>query len=238
MSGRGTGQRRPGDGDERVEALVDEVLREIAAPPAVDLKPRVMAAWDERARHAVGGGVPPAAVRGRWFALPLLKPAAALAGVFVLVAATLLVWQQARRPRPAEPPVRTQVNPAAAPAPAPAAPVDRPSAPALAESSPRHDAAVPVRAAGPAARRRLVEVEFPVEQVAANLGNLPGAPAVEPGQGIAPLPGASSIPMVPIEQAPTVSDMSRPVSDFPAGESSQPPGAEHGDPGQSGGSRR
>ena len=55
--------------DERLGALVDEALREIVAPPGVDLKPRVMAAWDERAREgtpAAGKGV-----RARpWLGLP------------------------------------------------------------------------------------------------------------------------------------------------------------------------
>jgi hypothetical protein len=229
--------REGGEIDGRLEALVDEALREVLPAQPVDLKPRVMAAWDERARRPVSGRVPVAAVSRWWMAPLLLRPAAVFAALLVLVAATLLVWQ-ARRPRPVDPPVRTQATPAAVPAPGAAAPLDQPPSGALArESAPRHDEAR-ARAAGRAARGRLVEVEFAIEQIAANLGNLPGAPAREPGEGLAPLPGTSSNPMTPIEQAPTVSDMSRPVSDFPAGESSQPPGAEHGDPGQSGGPRR
>lgn len=239
MEGREKDQRRA-PGGERIETLVDEALREVAAPAAVDLRPGVMAAWDERTRRLAAGS-PPGVRRGRWLALPLLRPAAVLAGIVVLVAASLLVWQQVRPDGPAQQPARAQANVPAAPAPAPSreergqAPLATPTdASSPAASRP----AASVRAAARRPGRPLVEVEFPVEQVTADLLSLPGAPAGELGGGIPALPGSLSIPIAPIGPAPTVSDMSRPVSDFPVDDSHQPPGAEHGEPGQSGGPRR
>lgn len=220
-----------GRSDGRLDALVDDALRELASPPPVNLKPRVMAAWDGRGR--------------RPRALPLWKPAAALAGLVVLVAATLLVWQADRQPRA---PGQTAQSEAAGPVrPAPPGTVARsegaglrtlPAATAPGPSPETGPAHASVRSTARRARRPLVEVEFPVEQVTADLVHMPGAPAGGSGEGIAPLSGSPSIPFAPIGPAPTVSEMSQPVSDFPAGSSSEQPPGEHGEPGPSGGPRR
>lgn len=238
-----TDHRDAGGPDERLEAIVDEALREIATPPPVNLKPAVMAAWDAR-----GGQdrrvASPAARRpgGAWTGWGLLRPAAAVAALLLVVAASLVVWQQVGRPPRGADRAGTTSPPTAAAKP-PSGEAVSPG-PSIVESP---GGALAARLSRPAtatasrivrrAPRPLVEVEFPVDQVAASLEHMPGAPAGDPGEGIAPLPGTPSIPITPIEQTPTVSDMSRPVSEFPAGDGSQPPGAEHGDPGQSGGPR-
>ena len=233
-----------GPSDGRLDALVDEALREIALPPPVNLKPRVMAAWDERGRRE---GTAPQG-RGKRRPLPALaslRPAAALAVVLLLVAATIVVWQQTRQPGE---PGRTAASESARPVrPAPPGTVARsegaePPNPTATRAPEPSAEAGPTHASGRSsarrARRPLVEVEFPVEQVTADHVYLPGAPAAGTGEGIAPLSGAPSIPFAPIGPAPTVSDMSEPVSDFPAGDSQPTPGTEHGEPGQSGGPRR
>lgn len=221
--------------DERLDALVDATLREMARPPAVDLKPRVMAAWDERAREgtpAAGKGV-----RARpWLGLPALRPAAA--SVLVILAGLLAVWLSVDRTghRPAQPPARTEdLTPVA-----PASPGEPPPAGTLAQEATAAESAGPTRLTVAARRapRAVVEVEFPVELPAEDASHLPRAPGGELGVAIARLPGAPPIDMAPIEPTPTISEMSRPVSEFPAGDLNQPPGAEEGNPGQSGGSRR
>lgn len=221
-----------GEVDERLDALVDETLREMGGPAPVDLKPRVMDAWDQRARRRRPGATGEAG--GGWLRLPSLKPAAALAGTLAIVAA-VLAWQHFDHPfrQVEQPPVRTEQVPPVTPLPS----REQPPAPSIARNVPRPESSAPVRTA-PRTRRPLVEVEFPVEQLAASLEYLPGAPAGVLGDPIAPLQAAPAITVAPVEPAPTVSEMSRPVTDFPAGDSSQPPGAEHGDPGQSGGPRR
>ncbi|MBP1636148.1 MAG: hypothetical protein H6Q10_2722 [Acidobacteria bacterium] len=221
-------------GDERLEALVDEALREAANPPAVDLKARVMAAWDERRRPAP---------TPRLLAFPLLRPAAALASVLVIVTAALLLWPRGNVP--------SGERTASREIPSPAAGGQAPGTPAVPAQARQETAARPglepgrseaaapaVRSAAHRARRPTVVVEFPVEELIASNGaaHLPGAPAGELGDPIGALPGPPALAVQPVVTPPMLSETTRPVTDFPAED--QPPGQATSPPGQAQGERR
>jgi hypothetical protein len=207
-----------------VERLLDQALREVAQPPAPDLKPRVMAAWDARLEP----GPKAESGRARWRAAPaFLKPATVLAGTLAIFLGVFLVWQytdvlfrradrlaresgaaratEQRRPtasasgtRPLDPVrdmARTGVGPLAG-----------------------EQAAAGPHAARGRTRRTTVTVLFPAEEPASSPGpHLPGAPAGQLGDPIEPLPRTPGIWIAPIVPARTISEMSRPVSEFPAG---------------------
>lgn len=228
---------RVGHEAERLGRVVDEALRELsqASPPAT-LKARVMAAWDERtaqgARATVRGSR-----RGWWIGPALLRPAAALTGSLVIVLGVFLVWQHvdrefsgARHERPGTT-ARTQTQPS---------PADRPvdSSPTVQQA----DANSPTGSAdaGTGLRRRprsrLVTVEWPVEQLADAGPHLPGAPAGNLGDPIEPMDASPPITFSPIVPSPLISDIARPVSEFPA--ETQSPAGTPADAGRSGGPRR
>jgi len=218
------------DADERLDRLVDEALREVSAqPPAATVKARVMAAWDERHATTEGAGNP---ASSWWTAPALLRPAAALAGSLAIVLGVFLAWQHVNRQfdaldrHPAssttartQPPAGTPVHPVQQNAKAGTAAQETPPA----ASSNRR-------------RSRYVTVEWPVEQVAELGPHLPGAPAGELGDRVAPMPGPPPLSIAPIETTPSVSDIARPVTEFPA--ENQPPAGEGADAGKSGGPRR
>ncbi|RPJ63099.1 MAG: hypothetical protein EHM24_24945 [Acidobacteria bacterium] len=218
------------DANERLDRLVDEALREVSAqsPPAT-VKARVMAAWDER--HAADAA---ASRASSWWSVPaLLRPAAALAGSLVIVLGVFLAWQHVNRQfdavdrhRPSSTTARTQ-PPSGSPLPPPVQ--------QQVEGGGAAQEAQP--AASPGRRRsRFVTVEWPVEQVAELGPHLPGAPAGELGDPIAPMPRPPTIAIAPIETAPLVSEFARPVTEFPA--DNQPPAGEGAEAGKSGGLRR
>jgi hypothetical protein len=223
-------QRLTQEADEQLDRLVDEALGEMSAQPAPpSVKARVMAAWDER-----GARVPEPKRAFQWRPLPpLLRPAAALAGSLVIVLGVFFGWQYARTDRQLDtadrlpaPDTAARTNPVAAPVP------PLPEAPAAAAD------AINARPVEPPARRRprYVTVELPVEQVADLGPHLPGAPAGDLGDPIAPIPGPAPITIAPIETARPISEFARPVTEFPA--DNQPPAGEGAEAGKSGGLRR
>jgi len=225
--------------DAALERHLDQALAEIAQPAAVDLRARVLAGLDARPRVAPID-------RAFW------RPATAIAGALVVLLGVWLLWQRADQ----------QLNLAhggAAEVPRAAAPLDRQQPPTgVAALAPRSAGlAAPQRRsaqiAGPQPRKtRLATpkprsgegwVEWPAQQeaVASNTPHLPGAPAGELGDPLEPLPVPPPIAIAPITQAPIVSappisDIARPVTDFPADD--QPPGVPVRTTGQSGGTRR
>lgn len=210
--------------DERLERLLDEELRAMTQAPGIDLKARVMAALEagEAGKRA-----------------PVRVPAwgLAFAGAAAIVLAVYLAWpstdrsaQQAAARTPA--PLSSSALPARTPAMVP------PTTTLAAASRVTTTAA----ASRPRAGQRRSAVGFgadtvPLDLVASSTGPyLPGAPAGELGDPLQPLPAPPRIMFTPIQAAPPVSDIARPVTDFPA--DNPPPDAPSRTSGQSGGSRR
>ena len=235
--------------DERLDALVEEALREIARPAAADVKPRVMAEWDE---HSLPFRLRKPRSRPWSPPPPFLKPAAALAGALVIVIAMFVTWQQADRSLQEAERAREQPRTAGSSGGA-GETADKPQVPpgGVAErtAAPEDAAATIPRAATPdpslerrsAARRsrpRPPALEWPVEELATaeEFGSMPGAPAGELGDAFASMPRRPAIEIAPIVPAPTIAAMARPVTDFPTDD--QPPGTPAADPGNSQGERR
>jgi len=221
-------QRVTQEADARLDRLVDEALVEVSAesPPAT-VKARVMAAWDER--HATTEGAENVGASSWWTAPALLRPAAALAGSLVIVLGVFLAWQHVNRQfdavdrhRASSTTARTQ------PGTGTPAPQNAEAATAAQEPQP---ATAPTRR-----RSRYVTVDWPVEQVTELGPHLPGAPAGELGDPVAPMAGPPPISITLIETTPLVSEIARPVTEFPA--DNQPPAGEGADAGKSGGPRR
>ncbi len=189
-----------------------------------------MAAWDER--HPTTEGAGDLAASSWWTAPALFRPAAALAGSLVIVLGVFFAWQHVNRQFDAvdrhrassttahtQPPAGTPVHPT------------QQNAEAGTAAQETQPAALSNRR-----RSRYVTVEWPVEQVAELGPHLPGAPAGELGDPVAPMPGPPPISIAPIETTPLVSDSARPVTEFPA--DNQPPAGEGAEAGKSGGPRR
>lgn len=218
--------------DERLDRLVDDAIREVTiqlAPASV--KARVMAAWDERQG---ADGVTDAPARGWWNAPALLRASAALAGTFVIVLGVFLAWQHVTREFDAADRHRASPTATARTQPRAGMPAPQPSE-QTAEASPggqeTSEAAQPRRR-----RSRYVTVEWRADRLADAGPHLPGAPAGEPGDPVSPMAGPPPISIAPIQSASSISEMARPVTEFPA--DNQPPAGEGADAGKSGGPRR
>jgi len=212
------GERNTGNGEagDETERLVDQALREMTRPPVVDVKAPVMAAWDARAA-AAGAATEPS----RWWNRPwLLKPTMALAGTLAIVIGLALTWYYTEGLFRRAERLASQAG------------VGRTAARETSRSPQRQEPAVRAgdtqRAPEPATpgesrlsrrpRSNLTVVTFAAEDLAAGAESphLPGAPAGELGDPLEPLPNAPRIAIAPISTAPPVSDMARPVSEFPA----------------------
>lgn len=223
--------------DERLDGLVTEALRELTTPARpVDVKARVMAAWDERVTAGAPETSIPSAVN--WWSAPrVLKPASVFAGALVIFVGLFLAWSHVQRQfdwadqYASSSPAR-RVRPNTQP------PEDAASAKPLAQTQAVSEEGSTSGAAAPRRRprSRLVTVQWQVEQQAEAGPYLPGAPAGELGDGTRPLPEAPPITFAPIDSAPPISEIARPVTDFPA--DTQPPATARPDAGQSGGQRR
>ena len=224
-------QRLTQEADEQLDRLVDAALRVSAQPPAT-VKARVMEAWDQR--HAAGGRLP--ALGTPWKPLtPVLRPVAALAGALVIVLGVFLAWQHVSREFDAvDRPQLSQEARTQPPPPRPAAPAEHRAD--ASSATPAGGEAIVTASARPR-RSRYITVAWPVEQVAEAGPQLPGAPAGELGDPVAPMGRPAPITIAPIEAAPSISEIARPVTEFPA--DTQPPaGGQGADAGKSGGPRR
>jgi hypothetical protein len=203
--------------NKRLDRLLDEELRAIAQPPAVDLKTHVMAGLDERP--------------GARFHLPAWT--LAFAGAAAVVLAVVLLPALVRRQPPPFASGRAVL------------PSSQVAAGSLVPSSDGSRAAAVRTAAlaGPSGRRARSRASsyssldaVPGALAAeSNEPYLPGAPAGELGDPLQALPRPPEITFAPIQSAPPISDIARPVTDFPA--DNPPPAAPFGTAGQSGGLR-
>ena len=206
--------------DERLERLLDEELRAIAQPPAVDLRAKVMKAIAEAPR---GEGANESARRspqtGRW--------ALGLAAAAAIVLAVFLAWPRpSGRPQPPQAVASAQAQPDRSMAPsieatgnATVEPAARPGGELRAPTP--HAGMTVARSTAATARARAEEV---VDAVNTGEPFLPGAPAGELGDPLAPLPSPPPIAFapiahVPIAAPPPISESARPVTDFPAADS-------------------
>lgn len=231
--------------DAALDREIDAALREIAQPAAVDLRTRVLAVMEE----ATGAGWRPAATKSRAAVLRpgwpgIWRPAAALAGALAIVLGVFFAWEGTDRRLHL---AREGTGKAPASANTPVGSGRAPGLPtAQAAAAGRDDVALaaPVQRVegGTAARRRhrarpssaWVDWRAPAES--STEPYLPGAPAGELGDPLAPMPTPPPITIAPIESAPPVTDIARPVTDFPADD--QPPDVPARTTGQSGGDRR
>jgi hypothetical protein len=234
--------RDTGANDIRVERLVDEALREIVRPQVPDLKARVMASWDARAQERRAGArleLPPA--RGLF-----RRPAAVVVAMLAVIAGAVVVWQLMEgflgnhgRRLASQPETAVTGSAERIPQVAPQRhePPDR-AAMGTGDEFPHGGPALAEASSGRVARRGLVFVEFPLaEESASSSGpNLPGAPAGQLGDPLQPLPLPPVISIAPLAAGPTVSEMARPVSDFPV--TDQQPGITEMEPGPTGGEDR
>lgn len=227
--------------DERRERLLDDVLREVAQPAAVELKARVMAAIDDAGRRTTANERP-AWVRA-W--RPAVAFGAAAALVIVVLAALWPPGTRAPRQQRAGTPAPLQAR-AEAPAlmqPAAGTPGTRETGAEITvlQAGAGTPGSLRSRArAATASTAARVQASPQVEEPATG-PHLPGAPAGDLGDPLAPMPAPPAIAFAPIAQgpiasAPPVSDMSRPVTDFPADTASSDVPVRT--TGQSGGTRR
>jgi hypothetical protein len=225
--------------------LVDEELRALAHPAAVDLRGRVLAAID-------GSGVPQPE---RWFTLPRLALGSA---AVVLLMAAVVTWRpwsgvgQDVRLKPDagshvrlmpdatdkglrpdvtyERDARADLRQSAASAPVASGSSSARVASGFSRTSGLRPSLVAARTVAASAQILMSDDDdVPVSP-------LPGAPAGELGDPLEPLPMRPVIAFAPIESAPPVSELSRPVTDFPA--DNPVPAGPTGPTGRTGGTRR
>ncbi len=239
--------RRTGDALDRI---IDEAVEATLRAAPVDLRSPVLAALDE------ASALPGAEGRRRsWRLRPALLPAV---GALLLVAGVAVLWERADRqlspPRPHAAPsaaARLRPGPSSRPEPAP------PRAASAREARPSVPGPARVQAAG--ARRpapqdaRLRAASFLEMDAAADTARatgasvvladgansgeraLPGAPAGDLGDPIAPMPGPSPIVIRPISTPPI--DVAPPVSTLgtPIGAPTDAAARDPQDPGKPGG---
>lgn len=225
--------------EEALDALLDEALRATAQPAGgVDLREHVLAAIEGRER------APQLSSRGAAWR----RPAAALAGAMVILFVMFLAWP--RHDRGSD---RAAGNEIAAPAGVmPAQPAGQAAGPtpgSVAGEAGRAAAAPPTTARASGGRTRRAssaeavgpeETSTPVEAYAGG-PHLPGAPAGQLGDPLQPLPLPPPIAIAPIAQAPIasalpLSDIARPVTEFPS--ENELPEAQPRSSGPTGGNRR
>ena len=217
-------------GERDLDRLLDATLLEIARPPAVDLRARVLAGLDGRPQPE------------RPWTLAAWRPAVALTSVAALLIGASVIWWQVTHQAGRDGQRPPAVASTAASRPSPGGAVVPVVAGAGTEFASNLPAAVedkPARSGQRRPRSRYVLVEWPVEKETADaaLGpHLPGAPAGELGDPMQPLPRRPPIAITPITVAPPISEISRPVTDFPASDS--PPAAPTGEAAPTGGPRR
>jgi len=228
--------------DERLERLLDEELRAVAQPAPVDVQAKVLAALEDlvevpgaqREAPSDGTHAPKGPAReGSGFSR-ILRPTAWPRWALSAAAAAVLIAAVFVALRVSVPRVPEQV--AANRPPLGSVPLAADLAVSAAEARPtRIDAGVFRRARMPVNTRPDAEPVMS-EPSPSNEPHLPGAPAGELGDPLQPMPSPPPISFAPIALAPTVSDLARTVTDFPA--DNPVPAVPSGTTGQSGGARR
>jgi hypothetical protein len=235
-------QDRPsvmGGARDDLDRLIDEVVRSVAQPPSVDLRAQVLARLDE-----------PIAERRSPFAFVLRPAVLAAAGVAFIAIGVAATWWHVNS-QLQEGPAKRVVSHAATPQrPIREAAVET-AAHAPAVEAPRVERAATrpaaARAVPAATSQQVFAAVWPSDTIAADeaeMVHLPGAPAGQLGEGIAPMPLpppivippiASLKPVVapPILSVPPVSELVTPAGGRPADETSR----DRQGPGKSGGFR-
>jgi hypothetical protein len=205
-------------GERDVDRVIDAALRSIARPADVDLRRQVLVRLDQADQNDSAS----------WLARPRLLVASA-AAIATILAGLLLgpqLFERAPEERmaqgtaPAEAALPSRSLPAASPVPAPSAgEVSKATAPSNTEGRKVSRRPATVQAwRWPAAAEPLGDVHqlFPLGAEPDPEPLLPGAPTGELGEGLRPMAALRPITILPIETAPPISELSRPVSELTA----------------------